>query len=363
MRLDKFKLMFLVLCILLPQFSCGKKVEEPKAVLRPVRYVIVESSSKGRLRTFSGSAQADVESRLSFKISGTVVSVPVDVGDKVRKGDVIAELNPEDYLLQLQEIEASLRQSFAQARNADANYKRIKALYEKKNVSRNELDSARASYESGKATVQSIQKKLEQAKLQVEYTRLVAPADGVISSTKVEVNENVSAGQTVAVLSSGTRYKVKVAVPEDFISQIHEGEKVAVTFDSIQGKEFPATITEVGVSSSDIAKTYPVIAVLDDVHEHIRPGMAAEVAFRFAYKEGVAPIIVPTIAVGEDRLGRYVFVVEKTVPGVGVVHRRPVKVGKLISHGIEITDGLKEGEMVATAGVSKIKDGMKVEMQ
>lgn len=362
MRLYNPKLIFIILCIVFLQFSCGKKVKEPNIGLRPVRYIKVSHSDGGRTRTFSGSAQADTKARLSFKISGTVVKIPVEVGDKVKKGDIIAELNPEDYRLQVQETEASLRQSEAQARNAEANYKRIKALYEKQNASRNDLDSARASYESTNATVQSIKKRLEQTQLQLEYTKLVSPADGAIAETKVEENENVNVGQIIAVLSSGSHHKVKVAVPEIFISQIKKDEEVAVVFDAIPNKEFEAVVTEVSVSSTDLAKTYPVTVVLRDADEHIRSGMAAEVAFSFAYEKDIALIIVPTISVGEDRLGRYVFIVKEIEPNIGIIHRRPVKTGKLISSGIEITEGLKEGELVVTAGVSKIKDGMKVKM-
>ena len=113
------------------------------------------------MHTFSGLAHARIESRLSFRVRGTILRVPVRMGDTVRAGQLIAELDPTVYQVQLQEAQAGLVQAQAEARNAEANYERVRALFENENASLNELDTARAGTESTAALVRSVEKRLE----------------------------------------------------------------------------------------------------------------------------------------------------------------------------------------------------------
>ena len=186
-----------------------------------------------------------------------------------------------------------LEQAQAKARNATANYDRVRALYENRNASLNDLDSARSAYESADAAVRSIEKRLELAGLQLSYTRLTAPADGAIASVKAEVNENIRAGQEVVLLTSGSKLEVSVAIPEVLIAQIEEGDKCMVTFDVVPEKEFYAVVSEAGF---------------------------------------------------------------------GLIHRKPVVVGEITSKGIEIVQGLNDGDLVVTAGISRIHDGLRVKL-
>ncbi len=132
-----------------------------------------------------------------------------------------------------------------------------------------------------------------------------------------------------------------------------------MTFDALPGERFSAEVTEVGVAASRLGTTYPVQVRLQQADARIRPGMASEVAFRFkAGKSG--GVIVPAQAVGEDREGRFVFVVEPADAGLGVARRRPVTVGELTEAGLEVLSGLADGDALITAGVSRISDGQKV---
>jgi RND family efflux transporter MFP subunit len=151
-------------------------------------------------------------------------------------------------------------------------------------------------------------------------------------------------------------------MPEIFIAQLREGEPVEVTFDALPGEMFPATISEVGVAAGGLATTFPVTVSLREASPEILPGMAAEVAIRFETVDGRERIIVPTFAVGEDRRGRFVFIAEPGDDGHTIARRRMVKVGDLTSEGLEILEGLEEGELLITAGVSRIEDGMQVRL-
>lgn len=344
--------------------GCGEEEKVREPVLRPVRTMEAVATSGARSRSFSGVAEAAVESTLSFRVRGNIQRLLVRTGDTVQPGQLIAELDETDYQLQLQEAEAALSQAEAQARQADAEYERVRGLYENRNASRSDLESSRARAESATAQLDASRQRVEQAKSQLSYCRLRAPAAGSIASVPVEVNENVMAGSAVAVLASGERPKVDVPVPESLIGDVRQGERVEVSFDALPGRTFPAEVVEVGVMSTTLATAFPVRVQLTRAEPDVRAGMAARVAFTFGRGDGRERYLLPPQAVLEDRAGRFVFVVEPDSgrEGVGIVRRRPVSVGELTGEGLEVFEGLEGGEKVVTAGVSRIEEGLSVKL-
>jgi RND family efflux transporter MFP subunit len=336
--------------------------ETDPVVLRPVRYMRAEASHYGELRTFSGIAKASMESKLSFRVSGTIQHLYVKVGDLTHKDQVIAELDPADYKLRVQESQASLARAKAEYRNASANYERVRGLYENRNASRTELDGARAAAESSLALVHTIENKLALANRRLGYTRLQAPGDCAVADIPAEVNENVMAGQSVVNVTCGAAIEVQVGVPGVIIAQIQGGQKVTVAFNALPNMQFKALVTEVGVASTGVETTFPVTVKLENTDQRILPGMAAEVTFQFEDMHSHKRILVPPVAVAEDRKGRYVYIVTKEENGLGSVHRRPVRIGQLTAKGLEILDGIKSGEFVVVAGISRIEDDMQVKL-
>jgi RND family efflux transporter MFP subunit len=348
-------------CAVLITGCRGEEGDAPEKI-RPVRTMQVFATGGARSRAFSGTSQAGLESRLSFKVAGTVQQIGCQLGDAVEAGRLIARLDPTDYQLQVEEAEASLNRQTAQQRNASANYDRTRGLYEGGHTSLTELDAARASYETAKAAVRAAEKGLELARSRLRYTTLRAPIAGSIAQIDVEVNENVRTGQVVVVLTSGSHPEVRVSVPELLIGQIEEGDPVTVAFDAFPDRRFDATVTEVAVAATGAATTFPVTVRLAQPDESIRPGMAAEVAFLFEAADGGELIVVPPVAVGEDRQGRYVFVLEEIADGEGIARRREVRVGELTGEGLVIEEGLADGDILVTAGVTKLRDGRRVRL-
>jgi RND family efflux transporter MFP subunit len=349
---------FLVLLI----SGCADEIVVER-VLRPVRSEVVTSSGAARVRSFAGVAKAGLESQLSFRVSGTVERVPVNVGASVKRGQVLARLDPTDYELKVQEAVAGLAQAKAAERNAEADYDRVRGLYENNNASLRELDGARATAESSRAQVEAAEKRLEQARQQLSYSTLRAPTDGQVASVDVEVNENVNSGQKLFLMTAGSDIDVEVALPGALISNIAVGQTVEVSFDALPGRVFPASVSEAGVAAVGTATTFPVTVRLDDADSGIRSGMAAEVRFAFGGADGSERMLVPAVSVGEDRDGRFVFVLEEAAGGKGVVRRRSVSVGELTAGGIEILGGLENGEVIVTAGVRRLSDGEEVKIE
>lgn len=339
--------------------GCGGEKAPEVVRLRPVRVQKVVRVESGVSRVFSGYALASVESKLSFKVPGTLKEIAVKVGDSLAKGDLVAALDDRDYRLQVQEAEAGLEQARAQARNASLAYERAGRLWENDNIAKSDLDRARAAWESATAQVTSIESKRDLAKRQLGYTRLTSPFAGSVTMVLADENENTGAGIPVAVLSSGLKTEVHVDIPEVMISSIRTGQPVEIQFAAIADKRFPALVYEVGTAATGFAATYPVTLRLTGETPAILPGMAAEVTFRFDGDKGQR-LLVPSHVVGKDGAGAFLFTAEPDGKGEGTIHRREVTVGALTADGFEIPSGLNGDEWVVTAGMSRLEEGMRV---
>ena len=342
--------------------GCGQSDEVFEERLRPVRYVTVSDASDFRDRSFSGTSKSSRESRLSFKVSGTIINLPVQIGQRLEAGALIAEIDPASYVLQAQQAQASLVEAQANDRRAAANYERTKGLYANSNASLTDLDSARAQAESASAQVRAASKALEIARLNVSYTKLRADTECSIASVNAEVNENVASGQQVAAVSCGDAYEVTVDLPESLIGSVDEVTPVSVRFGAIPDREFSGEISEIAVASSAGSAAFPVVVKIYGSHPSLRSGLAADVTFQFdsgASQGGF--FVLPVSAVISDPDGAYVYVAEANgTEGEAVVRRRNVSLGELTQSGIEVAEGLVVGDRVITAGISVIREGQRV---
>lgn len=357
--------------------ACSEEPVETTKKIRPVKYAKVESTTGTESHTFSGVAKAQNETNLSFKVAGTLSSVNVQLGDRVKKGQLIATIDPSDYNIQTNQAISQKEGSVANAKaaetqliNAKATYDRVSKLYENNSVSLSEyqqakagLDAAQAQYDAANTQVNASEQQVKAAGNQVSYTRLVAPMDGVITAVQVEANEIVNAGFAIATISSLERPEVEVGVPEVFINKINKGQKVSITLSSAPGQEYKGVVDQVAYASGN-APTYPVIVEIDKSNEAIRPGMAANVTFQLAKNGGKNnPIMmVPIEAVGKDETGNYVYVLNEGENGIYTAEKRVITIGELLPEGFALKSGLEGGELVATAGLKALMNGMEVKL-
>lgn len=339
--------------------ACSDPPAEVEEVVRPVRYMRVMPVGTGETRIFSGVTKAAVETDLSFKVGGLVTELDASVGDVVQLGQQVASLDPTDYRVTLREAEAGLERARAEERNALAAFERTRELYENRNASRSDLDAARAMSESAAALVRASSQQLEAVRLQLSYTRLTAPQQCTIARRHVEVNQNVSAGQPIVRVNCGDCPEIRVDVPGIYIGQVKNGAPVVVNVAALPGRQLSGLVTEVGVGTEQNRSIYPVMVQLQDGCEAVRSGMAADVSLRLTTQNDLTSyLVVPIVSVGEDSGGNFVFVLEPQPEGEGfVAHRRAVTMGRPMAQGIEISAGLREGELVATAGVRRLTDG------
>lgn len=342
--------------------ACEQPPEAVEDIVRPVRYATVLSAGPVSRRIFSGVTKAALDADLSFKVRGNVTAIDVVVGDRVEAGELIAQLDPTDYEVLLREAEAGLQRARAELRNAQANFDRTRELYENRNVSKSDLDNSRAAAESANALVAAAQQHLEAARLQRSYAQLRSPQACTIAGRYVEPNQNVSAGQPIVRVNCGDCPEVVIDVPGAWIGRVRQGAAAVVSIAELAERRFTATVSEVGVTAERGASAYPVtLAVIEDCAD-IRAGMAAEV--EMSITAGLPDgIVVPLVAVGEDRDGNYVFVLEHAEGGRYVARRRSVTIDVTpTADGVPVREGLREGDRIATAGVRRLVDGQSVKL-
>ncbi len=405
--------------LLLVFVACGKEEEKTveKAVVRPIKMITVTSSSDAMKRSFPGRVRASKRVELSFRVQGPLVELPVEEGQPVKKGDLIARIDPRDYEAnyrtiqgQLANAQASLK-AMRQARPEDirrlgsnvktaqaalklatAEYDRIMRIkkadpgavsqgmvdqaVEKKERSQASLNKAEEELRIGKigarpediqakeAEIKSLKAQVDLAKLQLDYTTIAAPFSGVISRRYVDNFQDIHAKQEIVSLDDISSVEILVDVPEIMMANIRADgvDEAFAEFAAAPGKKFPIKIKEFATRADPATQTYQVVVEMpqpDDIN--VLPGMTATVSGNPKRESGKAKeiFIVPAIAAVADAAGNpIVWIVDKETMKVS---KRPVKTGDLAgTDSIEIVEGLKSGEIVAVSGVSRLREGMQV---
>ena len=353
-------------CLVIPLLSgCSEEKEVVKEeLIRPVRYLVAKPDSNVRLYRYPGTARAKIESKQSFRVPGLVTQVAVEVGDHIKKGDLVAQLEQADYQLRLKSAKAGLEQAQANAENARLTLARIKGLYDQGNASISSLDDMRSKKSAIDAGVRAAKSQLELARRQLGYTQLRSPADCLVAMLNTEANENVAAGQVLSILNCGNEVEITTAVPATLIQKLNKTVEAQLQFSALGDQAFIATVNEIGIAATEFGTMYPVTLSLKTETVQIQSGMSAQVIFQMPEIRDTAVYSIPLSAVSEDSNGRFIYLAEpKKEAGYAEVKRVNVKIGRLSSSDIEIINGLSSGDRVITAGVSRIHPGQTVKLK
>ena len=315
-------------------------------------------------RTFPGRAKASQQVNLSFRVSGPLITLPVVVGDRVKAGDVLARIDPNDFQARLDTLKGELDTARAQAVLSEKEYERGIEIDAKGTglISKSEVDKRRGARDRSKAQVQALTASVKLAQDNLSYTELKAPFDGTVVATYVDNFEDVLAKQPIVRLLNPTRIELDISVPESLIGYAPYVEEVSVSFDALPGKEIKAAIKEIGSEASEVTRTYPVTLVMDQPEgAEILPGMAgrASIVSRPPADSALLGIEIPATAVfsGDDADKSFVWVVDEASK---TLSRREVQIGKLARFGVLIKDGLKPGEWIVVKGVHSVEEGQLV---
>lgn len=361
--LFRFKSIALVGVSLTLLAACGEEPADDAEILRPVRYQSVERRLSHQPLSFTGVTKASIETGLSFRQGGTIISLDATPGEPIKKGELIAELDPKDVKLKYDQKLLALEKAKVAEETAASKLTRVKGLYENNTVALGEYESAKEMYASAHANYESEKRALGLVQRELSYYSLHSPVDGIVLAGDVSINENIQSGQVIALIQTGNELVVEVGLPEQYIIRAKTGQSTTIQFSSIENTQFLGEITEVAYTISQESSTYPVTVRIKNATSAIRPGMPASVLFPFDSNENELRMVVPLHSVSKGAVEHYVLVVEASATlNEGVVHKRLVKIGKMTNTGFEILEGLEPGDKVITAGISSLNDGMRVRL-
>lgn len=286
------------------------------------------------------------EVRVGSRVSGLVKNLYANVGDYVKKGQTIAELEPS-------ELAAKYNQSLAAVNNARANFEyakldfeRQKSLHKQNFISQNQLDLAEKTFEINKAQLEQAQANLDFAKVQLDYTKITAPISGIVASISTQEGETVAASfsaPTFVTIIDLERLEVWAYVDETDIGRIKENQNATFAVDTYSDTDFEGIVTAIypkAVIQDNVVNYVATLKITDFKEKILRPEMTTSVTIYLERKENV--LTVPNNAIKREQGKTVVTVIDKS----GKMNKRNVKTGYSTNGYVEILEGVKEGEKV-----------------
>jgi RND family efflux transporter MFP subunit len=329
----------------------GKEQAEETPQIRPLKIFVVGQDVSRQIRKYPGKIAAIEKVTLGFQVDGPLVQLSLRKGQVIKKGDLLARIDPRDFQNRLDSAIAELDQAATQL-------ERIKKAAQSGAVSKTDLTNAQAVFERAEANQKIAQKALED-------TQLLSPFEGVVSNIFVDNFQNVQAKEEIVSIQKGQDILIEVNVPEERIIQTKAGgEKArrAAVFDSLPNREFDVRLYEYALEADPVTQTYLITFAMPSPEDvAILPGMTATILEYPPQAAQQQVFLAPIEAVPVDTGGQYyVWRLQKDNDDLYTVHRVNVSVGKPERDKIQILTGLAQEDKIAMGGVHTLKEGQKV---
>lgn len=361
-----FRVTLILGCLLL--LGCKEEDVQTDEIIRGLKVHTVEATESSNIRRFPAVLEPSELTTLSFEVGGALSAIDLNVGQRISKGEVIATLDETSLALQVETAKAAVTQSEAAARNALETSARLAELFERGSTTRVAADDAKAAADQAAAVLLQSQKSLEVAQENLSKAVLTAHMDGIVNSVDVTSYSNVAAGASVITLYPADSFEVKFSVNFDTVSQLVVGKRAEIRPADRPDLTLSAVISEIG-SRADAVSSFPIVLELTQENPLLKAGMAVEAAIELPLPE-TAGFLVPLSAIlkegdGNSQTGApevskaevYLF-----DPDSSTVKRREVSVAGIRENSLIVIDGLQAGDLVASAGVSFLKEGQKVNL-
>lgn len=334
--------------------ACSRS-EPPPEPVRAVKLVTVGAQPLLAAQEYAGEVRARVESRLGFRVAGKIVQRQALLGQRVQAGQVLAQLDPQDYQLAAAASAAQVSAAQTQYDLAAAEFKRFVQLKEQNFISGAELERREASLKAARATLEQARAQASAQGNQAGYTRLVADVAGVVTGIDAEPGQVVAAGTPVVRIAHDGPRDVVFAVPEDKVARLKEGQAVAVR-SWAGGGPLQGRVREVAASADPVTRTFTVKVGIDAASAPPL-GSTAYVLPEALGHAGVAALKLPTTALRQEGQATAVWVYEVDK---GTVRSQPVQVATADGNEAVIVGGLVPGMQVVSTGVHVLTPGQKV---
>lgn len=340
--------------------ACSRPEPTPEPV-RAVRSMVVSAGQAGVAREYAAEIRARTESRLGFRVGGKLIERPVQLGDTVRQGQVLARLDPQDLRLVEQSAQAGVQAAEANAAQADADLKRFKGLFDQGFISAAELERRNTAATAARAQLAQARAQADVQGRQTQFGTLVADARGVITAVEAEPGAVVAAGTPIVRLAWDGPRDVVFAVPEDRAASLRalQGKAGALTVQlwGDGARPLRATIREIAAAADSATRTFQVRAdlVVPSGAAPVKLGQTAAVTIDLPVAAAV--IKLPITAVMQQQGQTAVWLLDAASMTVKV---QPVVVAGADGNEVVVVSGLAPGQEVITAGVHVLTPGQKV---
>ncbi len=351
-RLRRSSLLAVGSALLLVACSKSTPPEEP---VRAVRVMTVAPSDYLSSLEFAGEVRPRIESRLGFRVGGKLVKRQAELGQQVKAGQVLAELDPQDYQLGVDAAVAQLGAAVTNRDLAAADFKRFKELKDQNFISGAELDRRDANLKAAQAQLDQAQSQLTVQRNQGSYTRLLADVAGVITAIEAEPGQVISAGTPIVRIAQDGPRDVVFSVAEDKVSMVNIGSAWTVKVWA-SNTRLDARVREVSASADPVTRTYQVKAGLA-AQNKLPLGSTVSLEPKLAQAQQLKVIKLPTSALKQDGNSSAVWILEKSSM---TVKSQPVQISTADGNEAVISGGLEPGMQVVTAGVHVLSPGQKV---
>lgn len=319
----------------------------------------------------TGSTAAVNSANLVARVQGFLKEIAYTDGQAVKKGDHLFTIEPEPYQLKLSQAQAAESAAQATVTQTQADYERQQELVQRQAASKAAYDTSLANRDNAKAKLLQAQSDTKQAQINLDYTRVVAPFDGIVTARQVSIGELVGSGgqQVLATIVQLDPIYVNFNASERDVLHVRDmlnkrnqraadllGTEVDVGLQTDQGYPHKGKLDYIAPALNQGTGTLAARAELANPNRLLLPGFFARV--RVPLEETPA-MLVPAVALGSDQAGRYVLIVN----GENVVEQRKVTVGPTIGENVVIENGLKAEDRVVTAGLLRAVPGQKVDPQ
>ena len=341
--------------VLLLLAACGGKEQATPAP--PPALVVQPAPAQGRgMASFPGEVRARQESALAFRVGGHIIKRDVDAGERVHRGQVLAELDPSDLALQARSAQAQYESAQADLVRARDDYQRYGKLVEQQLVSRSTYDAQTAAYKAAQNQAEAARASLAVARNQAGYAQLVAPANGVIASRQAEAGQVVAAGQTVFTLAADGAREIAIQLPEAGVARFSVGQPAQVELWNRQGESLHGTIREIAPAADSQTRTHAArVALAPEALAQVELGQSARVYLPAADDQGLT-LPLSAIQRGANDAAA-VWVVD---PADGKVHARSVRIGGYASARVPVLSGVTGNDWVVAAGGHLLREGQQV---
>lgn len=316
--------------------NAGNAVQQAEvAVEAPV--VSVEQVSVREVpqtATYTSTVQAYVKNNIAPQMTGRIIKISADIGDFVKKGQVLAEID-----------KAQLLQAQLQLQNQEVELQRLRSLYDAGGLSKSDLDAIELQYNVTKTQVDNL----------VENTVLRSPVDGVVTARNYDVGDLYGMSAPIFTVEQIVPVKLLVGISESDYTKVKKGDSVEIKADAIPDKTFYGQIEKIYPTIDPATRTFTVEVVVKNPYKTLRPGMFARVTVNFGSNRNV---VIPDMAVVKQQGSgeRFVYILNAD----GTVSYRKVVIGRRMGTEYEILEGVADGDKVVTGGQIRLKDGIQV---